>query len=115
MCCPHCGDADVWRLRRRRLRDRLLSLLNRWPYICHGCESRFWSDVRWPAKASGPANAPQPARPRPVSAPSATIEVRAESQEQLDRMLLSLNRAISQFQTSSREAEETTSVSDGKL
>ncbi|HXE11260.1 MAG TPA: hypothetical protein VN633_04020 [Bryobacteraceae bacterium] len=99
MQCPHCGNSDVWRLR-RRWRDRILSYFNRWPYICHQCERRFWADARWPVR-----NQPAPAPPvrQSYAAPSATIEVRAETQQQLDQMLLSLNQAINQFQKSPRE------------
>jgi hypothetical protein len=36
--------------------------------------------------------------------PTATIEVRAESQEQLHEMLLSLNEALKRFQSESRDS-----------
>jgi DNA-directed RNA polymerase subunit RPC12/RpoP len=102
MQCPHCSSGDIWRLRRRRLRDSLLSYFNRWPYICHQCEKRFWADARWPVR-----NQPAPAQPpvrQTYAAPSAIIEVRAETQQQLDQMLLSLNQAISQFQKVPKDA-----------
>lgn len=102
MQCPHCGSSDFWRLR-RKLRDRILSFFNRWPYICHGCRRRFWANARWP---TAPAPTVPQSSPRPAAAPSATIEVRAHSQEQLNQMLLTLNQAISQFQQAPRSAGE---------
>jgi hypothetical protein len=39
-----------------------------------------------------------------VTNPTATIEVRAESQEQLQQMLVSLNEALNRFQTDSRNS-----------
>jgi hypothetical protein len=71
------------------------SWLNRWPYHCAACNSRFWSDCRWPTN-SRPAGKPKPARPT-----VAQIEVRATSAAQLDEMLLSLNQALSKFQSAS--------------
>lgn len=92
MQCPHCGSSTVRRSRRRGLRDRVASWLNRWPYRCELCYSRFWADRRWPV----PSRSTQ--HPRPARAAIARIEVHAASPSQLDEMLLSLNQVLSQFQ-----------------
>ncbi|WP_310488022.1 hypothetical protein [Chamaesiphon sp. VAR_69_metabat_338] len=42
--CPDCGSAKIGRARRRRI-DRIISLVNIYPYSCriHTCKARFYS------------------------------------------------------------------------
>ena len=79
----------------------MASWLNRWPYRCGSCDSRFWADRRWPAPRR-PEWQPKPARPT-----VARIEVHAASPAQLDEMLVSLNQALSRFQTARETASHT--------
>ena len=41
LVCPGCGSKLLRRSMRRTFKDRLLSLLGRWPYRCQMCHHRF--------------------------------------------------------------------------
>jgi hypothetical protein len=41
--CPECGTTQICRARRAGGLDRILSLVNRYPYYCHQCPT----DVRF--------------------------------------------------------------------
>jgi len=41
LTCPYCGSKLLRRSMRRTFKDRLLSLLGKWPYRCQMCNERF--------------------------------------------------------------------------
>ena len=41
LVCPSCGSKLVRRSMRRTFKDRLMSLLGKWPYRCQMCNLRF--------------------------------------------------------------------------
>ena len=41
LVCPSCGSKLIRRSVRRTFRDRLMSLLGKWPYRCQMCSFRF--------------------------------------------------------------------------
>jgi rubredoxin len=41
LVCPSCGSKLIRRSMRRSFKDRLMSLLGRWPYRCQMCDMRF--------------------------------------------------------------------------
>jgi len=112
MKCPSCGSSDTCRSRRNAL-DTVWTWLNRWPYQCRGCLRRFHGNSRYPTAASQKQRAahnkqrtntaPPPAisgkievRTHP-NEPIAGIVVQAESQSELNSILLTLNQALASY------------------
>lgn len=110
--CPICKSARVRRRRRRSVIDRVRSAVGQWPYVCRACGERFYLGQRRPSQPADRENkdlrasdvgseGPQLAyRPDPVR-PHAKILVQAETQEQLDFVLLALSQAVSAHQHAS--------------
>src|SRR5947209_7993632 len=126
MTCRHCGCSYVHRSRRRGVWENAQSFFGLWPYRCQRCGLRFaargrHSDRRpttTPSTGSrikneSAASSPSPEGPAMAfrthtDKPQAKIIVRAESHEQLNQILLSLDRAIHSYQKSGNLEHETT-------
>jgi hypothetical protein len=89
--------------------DELKSWIDLWPYRCLGCELRFFARLRrLPPRALRPRAVEQSdvAFQTHPERPVAQVVVRADSHEQLDAMLLAMNRAISNFNDSPSKKTE---------
>ena len=42
LVCTSCGSKLIRRSMRRTMKDRLMSLLGKWPYRCQMCNTRFF-------------------------------------------------------------------------
>ena len=127
MKCKRCGSDDVARSRRRSLWDHFKAALGRWPYRCDDCGLRFAAPFRYPEDAAHLAEAALKTTAQDVSGadfrayasdaerqgpdmvfrtqagkPQAKIVLQADTHEQLNQILLTLNRAVNAYQTRSR-------------
>jgi hypothetical protein len=111
--CPGCGGVQFWRSRRRGLGENILARVGYWPYRCLECSERFRLRMR--------NHVPQTATPKPETKaemkpddvgpevashrhphqPVAKVVIQADSHEQLDQVLLALQRAVARYDTSS--------------
>ena len=111
--CPKCSGTQLQRSRRRGVGDNVFASAGYWPYRCQQCSARF----RLPARDySGAGRKREPeklasAAPPEIESyrhpdrPIAKVVIQADSHEQLDRVLLALERAVAQQDESSRTAE----------
>ena len=93
--------------------DNIFASAGYWPYRCQHCSARF----RLPAREYNSADrnrkqeklvgsaGPEMESYRHPDRPIAKIMIQADSHEQLDRVLLALERAVAQQDKSSRTAE----------
>ena len=125
MTCKRCGSKNINRSRRRGLIDQLKAALGRWPFRCESCAYRFAAPHRHVVKdetsshstaekrpESGTSyrkHATQSAKQGPEMAfrtqgpkPHAKIVLQAETHEQLDQILLALDRAVNAYGPSTR-------------
>src|SRR5437660_4286949 len=113
MTCTRCGSCDVHRSRRSGACDQIQSWMGRYPYRCAACGLRFRATGRYadkrPArqkaqsaggarsqapKASAVSSGPEMAFRAHPAKPQAKIVVQAETHEQLNQILLTLDTAI---------------------
>ena len=107
--CPRCHSTDITRIPRCGF-DHVLAFFGHWPYHCRRCSKCFHSGERhappepsrkteprrraaYEAGSAGPGIA---YRTDPVR-PTAKIVLQAETQAQMDEILLALNRAVQQY------------------
>ncbi len=127
MTCTRCGSDNISRSRRRGLADHLLAGLGRWPYRCDECGLRLWAAQRrrpretparqtqgetggqfraYAQKAATAQSAPSGpgiAFRTDGGKPQAKIVLQADSHEQLNHILLALNRAVMSYQPQAQE------------
>ncbi len=122
MTCTRCDSSDVNRSRRSGVCDRVQSWFGRYPYRCSGCGQRFRSLGRYADRNPARPNPQQPAahghqtagptasasskpemafRAHPEK-PQAKIVVQAETHEQLNHILLTLDKAIHAYEKTPR-------------
>src|SRR4051794_1136523 len=123
MTCTRCGSSDVNRSSRRGACDEIQSWFGRYPYRCSACGLRFRMTGRYRDRdrsstrsASRPSERAQHQTPKPTPAssgpemafrahaekPQAKIVVQAETHEQLNHILLTLDKAISSYGKSAK-------------
>ena len=109
--CPRCKSEKIRRSKRRGLRDRMWGLLGRWPYRCKDCSFRFRRRIRYaaPPPSPTPGTTARALEPRVDLAfrthpciPLAKVLLRAESQEQLEQMLVTIERTVGSYQHSAK-------------
>jgi transcriptional regulator NrdR family protein len=99
MGCPHCGSLDNQRIARRGI-DAIRRLFGYWPHWCRACHRRFHTrDRRSGRRAAEPMATSTAWRPsftsrKEATTPTAAVLIRAESDEQLTNILMSLSRAV---------------------
>ncbi len=95
----------------------------RWPYRCEHCHLRFWAKGRFAPRSQGQSQTgrvghtstnttqkgPEMAFRTHNQKPQAKIVVQAESHEQLNHILLALDRAVQTYQQTSKKQEQTAS------
>jgi hypothetical protein len=105
--CPRCKSERIIRSRRRGIRDYLWGRVGLWPYHCKDCGRRFRLPVRHYPTRSDTARAPVTRAPEAKpnlafrthpSIPLAKVLLRAESQEQLEQMLIRIERTVGSYQ-----------------
>lgn len=121
MTCTRCHSSDIHRSRRKGAWDNLQAWFGRYPYRCEDCGLRFAATGRYLDRESGNArndyakSSPQYAtagqngsagpemafRSHPAK-PQAKIVVQAETHEQLNHILLSLDKAINSYGKSAK-------------
>src|SRR5438309_3832038 len=117
MTCMRCGSCDVHRSRRSGACDQMQSWIGRYPYRCQACGFRFRATGRYldaqPAakttyttggqqqyrapKPASPASGPEMAFRTDMAKPQEKIVVQAETHEQLNQILLTLDKAINSY------------------
>jgi hypothetical protein len=101
MLCPSCHSPDVHRSRRQGVLDALRSWSGYWPYRCFDCGRRaFYRGRRLSTaafKAAKPAKGSKAGVLISADKPTAQIVIQAETQAQLDHVLLALSRAVSSY------------------
>src|SRR3954468_10006148 len=122
MTCTRCGSCDIHRSRRSGACDQIQSWVGRYPYRCGACGLRFcatgpYLDTHPAANSTYTAGAQQQHRaPNPAAAasgpemafrtdmtkPQAKIVVQAETHEQLNHILLTLDAAINAYGKTTR-------------
>jgi hypothetical protein len=120
--CPQCHSTDTARRRRRGILNKIRSTFNSWPYRCLSCGVCFHANQRQPGYDTGPSSRTEPPRaqqaktsaqqdsdgPRvayrtePVR-PYAKIVLEADTHEQMDAILMALDRAVSMHRGAGKE------------
>src|SRR4051812_14159369 len=123
MTCIRCGSSEIHRSRRSGACDRISSWIGRYPYRCQHCGMRFRAAGRYvnpnsrnPKSTHSERAKDQYGAPRATSGqcgpdmvfrahaakPQAKIVVQAETHEQLNQILLTLDKAINSYGRSAR-------------
>lgn len=99
--CPTCGSRDVRRCARRGLADLIRSWFDLWPYRCDRCRKKFSSKQRRNPNDQRAGESLARAAERRFQTteqqPVAHVTIQAESHEQLQHMLLTLNRVVDSY------------------
>ena len=122
MTCKRCQSSDIERSRRKTVLDQLKAALGWWPYRCDDCGLRFHARGRslsspipeasdevpnyGPSVSFSSEDGPAMAFRADVLRPQAKIVVSAENYDQLNHILLALDRAVSSYQTQSKQEQE---------
>jgi len=127
MTCTRCGSSDVHRSRRSGASDEVQSWFGRYPYRCANCGRRFRATGRYldrqsaqsssnasgahpsggatayqGANAAGTSDGPEMVFRAHPAKPQAKIVVQAETHEQLNHILLTLDKAINSYGKSAK-------------
>ena len=123
--CPHvtckrCLSNDIQRSRRKGLGDKLKAVAGWWPYRCEDCERRFYArgrhlrpdpqptqaGTRSAFAAAAGSEGPAMAFRADAVKPQAKVVIAADSHEQLNDILLALDRAVNSYQRKSQRTAQ---------
>jgi hypothetical protein len=95
MGCPACASSDVRRSRRRGWLDYVRSFWGKLPHRCTRCKARFFTaEVQAPSARRSTIAKPQLAIKKHDEKPMAQVIVRANTHQELSRILSKLGREI---------------------